>query len=109
MTRRFSVLTLIVLALAACDNAGARQSLAQCMLSPEAKDPKGWGEGIWDRSYLRLCMQAKGYVPDSGLVSASGLACGALAYPHVEAACYRPDHLLAKWWVDFGTGRQISK
>ena len=97
------------LVLAACDNGGGRQALAQCMLAPEAKDPHGFGEGGWKTDYLRLCMQAKGYVLDEHLPGRADLQCGALAYPYTNAGCYRPDNVLAKWWYANVGQPQISK
>jgi hypothetical protein len=89
LNARAFLVAIAALALVACDDSGNRQALAQCMLSPEAKDPHGFGEGAWKADYLRLCMQAKGYVLDENLPGRTDLQCGALAYPYVNAGCYR--------------------
>jgi len=100
------LLMLVILLLVACDTGEVGRSLAQCMLSPQAKKPNGFGEGIWNGSYLSLCMKAKGYVIDDNLTDVAGTRCRELVYPQIEAGCYRSDNALAKWWYGGSSSRQ---
>jgi len=85
-----------VLFLAGCDDgSAARQNLAQCELSPHAKQP----EGSWNDNYLSTCMQAKGWIVEKKH-TALGVKCGDLDYPEIAASCYRPDNALAKWLAE---------
>ena len=82
------------LLVAGCDDPTARQYMAQCKREPAAQSienqPTMWGD------YLRNCMQAKGYVLDSK-ITIQGKACTGLFWPYDQAACYRPDSIIARW------------
>ena len=82
----------MLLVLAACDDAEARKNLAECMLSPQAKDRTGG----WDDNYLSLCMQARGFVIDNRLTW-NGSKCDDLPYPQIVAECFRTDTWFAEW------------
>jgi hypothetical protein len=88
--KRLAVL-LPLLVLMACDDGSAeRQNLAQCMLDHRAKRPNEDGANV---GFLRTCMEAHGFILDTGLCK----YCAAYDFPEIDPTCYRPDNPVAAW------------
>ncbi len=86
------VAILLLSPLAACGGPHVRSNLAQCQLSPAAKDRFG----AWDTGYLEACMQAHSYIVDYSHTGQEGVKCGILSSPQIDARCYRRDSLLGE-------------
>jgi|WetSurMetagenome_2_1015567.scaffolds.fasta_scaffold749349_1 hypothetical protein len=86
----------LLLPLCGCDDPEARKLLAQCELSREARVPNF---DHYDWHYLEKCMQAKGYVEDGNLSRADGIKCRDTLWSDEEAACYRSDNTISKWFA----------
>ena len=97
--RKMRYVPLTILAcflLCGCDDrSGVRESLQQCESDPRAALPRSHV----DDGYLRICMQAKGYVID-GRLEVPGRRCSDIPWVPEHEECYRPNNLLAKWAVE---------
>lgn len=83
--KRWAVVAVLVLPLAAFAKQDASTALAQCKAEPELA--KARGPAV--KASLINCMSAKGFVLDVNLPIAKRYKCSESIYPEMSAECYR--------------------